>query len=145
VRAIAAALALAACGADDASSDDGSRCAADGRKDDYAPGLTKPAGTLSVTVAAARPGPPTQGMNEITLAVTDGEGRAVADARVAVTPVMPDHGHASARAPVVTPVGDGTYVVRELWLPMPGLWQLAIEVEAAGLREKAAFQFCIDR
>ncbi len=121
-------------------------CAADGRKDIYAAGLTKPAGTFTVKLVEATPGPPIKGTNAMTLELLDAEGRPVDDATVTVTPWMPDHAHGSAVKPEVTSLGGGRYSVEKVYLAMAGLWEIKVSVQpaAGGVLQEATFQFCLD-
>jgi len=119
-------------------------CAADGRKDVYAAGMSKPAGALTVKLVEAVPGPPIKGMNVIRLDVRDAAGAPVDGATITVTPFMPDHAHGSARKTVVKPAGGGIYEVTDIWLAMAGLWRLTVTVQANGSTADAVFQFCLD-
>jgi len=149
---LSVALMSTACSGDDDGGDKGSTgappatgCAADGRKDVYAPGLSKSAGTLSVRLLESNPGPPIKGTNTMTLEVVDAAGQPVDGATITVTPWMPDHAHGSAVKPVVTATGGGKYTVDEIYLAMAGLWQIKIGVQTAGggPLQEATFQFCL--
>jgi hypothetical protein len=146
----AAALAGAACSSGDSSSSSssgaGTSCAADGRKDIYTAGLTKPAGTLQVKLVDAQPGPPIKGTNTLMLEIVDPAGNPVDGATVTVTPFMPDHGHGSAVTPIVTAAGSGKYEVTKVYLAMAGLWKITVSVQmpSGGGIQEAAFQFCLE-
>lgn len=135
-----------ACSSGDADgSSGGGACAADARKDVYAAGLSKGAGGLSVRIASATPAPPAKGLNQVMLELTDGAGAPVEHATITLTPFMPDHGHGSPVAPVVTAAGGGRYGVEDVYLPMAGLWTLTVKVETAGAAPReAVFSFCLD-
>lgn len=122
----------------------GAQCAADTRKDIYAPGLTKPAGALSVKLVSTDPAAPTNQNNTFDFAVTDAAGGPVDGATITVTPWMPDHAHGSAVRPTVTATGSGTYTAKNVYLAMAGLWRITVTVESAGTRQDAVFQFCLD-
>lgn len=140
----------AACGGDDdgggsSSAQTARGCAADDRKDVFAPGLTKTAGDVSVKLMAAAPAPPQKGVNVLDLELVDAGGQPIDGASIAVTPWMPDHAHGSAVTPVVTPSSGGKYKVTDVYLAMAGLWQLRINVtRAGGAAQEATFQFCVD-
>ncbi len=121
-------------------------CAADGRKDIYTAGLSKPAGRFSVKLVESRPGPPIKGTNAMTLEVLDASGQPLDGATITVTPWMPDHAHGSAVKPEVTPLGGGKYDVEKVYLAMAGLWQIKIAVQPPGATalEETMFQFCLD-
>src|SRR5438128_2494840 len=99
---------LLACSSDDdAAATSGqspaNNCTADNRKEAFSAGMSKPAGTLKIQLAAAAPAPPAKGTNELTIEVLDSAGNPVDGATVTVTPFMPDHGHGSAVVPIVAP------------------------------------------
>lgn len=155
---------LAACSSDDDGSSSGATsgaqastaCAADNRKDVYAPGISKQAADLQLQITDSAftpsekpvvPGPVQKGMNEITVSVVDGNGALVDNAAVSLSLWMPDHGHGSARPPVITPMGGGKYKISEVWLPMAGLWRFTVGVAPApgqAATKTADFNFCID-
>ena len=142
----------AACSGDDEDGGDtqnpppATGCAADGRKDVYTAGLSKPAGSFSVKLVESRPGPPIKGTNAMTLEVLDASGQPLDGATITVTPWMPDHAHGSAVKPEVTPLGGGKYDVEKVYLAMAGLWQIKIAVQPPGATtlEETMFQFCLD-
>jgi hypothetical protein len=120
-------------------------CSTDTRKDVYADGMTKQAGTLSIKLLQANPSPPAKGTNTITLELSDASGAPVDNATITVTPFMPDHGHGSAVVPTVTPSGGGKYAVSNVYLAMAGLWKVTFSVQVAGgAVQETAFQFCLD-
>ena len=123
-----------------------SACAADTRKDVYTAGLSKQSsGALSVKVMEATPAPPAKQSNTLTFVVTDPAGKPVDGATLSVTPFMPDHGHGSSVKPTITPRGGGAYEVKNVYLPMPGLWRLTVTVQMPDVAaQDVAFSFCID-
>lgn len=48
---------------------------------------------------------------------------------VSVVPWMAAHAHGTSVVPIVTPRGDGRYLVTEVALFMPGAWQLRTSFE----------------
>jgi len=159
---LAGLLGLVACSSDDdgtgsaggSTTGASTACTADMRKDVYTPGLTKPAADLQLKVADSAftpsekpvvPGQVQKGMNAITVEVLDANGSPVDGAAMSLNLWMPDHGHGSARAPVIAPMGGGKYQISEVWLPMAGLWRFTIGVTPSGGAVKTAdFNFCID-
>lgn len=121
-------------------------CAAEPRKDEFAAGLSKPAGSLSVTLIESRPPLPIKGENAMTLEIRDAAGQPLDAATVTVTPWMPDHAHGSADKPIVTPKGSGRYDVEQVYLVMAGLWQIKIAVQPQGsaTSEETMFLLCLD-
>lgn len=124
-------------------------CSNDVRADHYMPGMSKPGrvGKLNFALVVSDPAPPKKGFNTWTLAISDAASKAELNAKVHVTPYMPDHGHGP---PVPAKVGpgavDGRYAISNLYLFMPGLWQVTFDVTtAAGDSDSAVFSFCIGK
>jgi hypothetical protein len=161
IRASRSGLALAfvsiACLAGGCSSSDGddgsggtapaqTACDKDTRKDIYTAGLSKQASALSVKIVDSSPAAPAKGDNTMTLSITDPAGAPIDGATVSILPWMPDHAHGSAIVPSVTPMGNGTYDVTNLYYPMPGLWKVTVSVLVPGAAapQEVAFNFCLD-
>jgi hypothetical protein len=85
---------------------------------------------LHMTLFTA-PQPPERGQNQSRLVFTDENGAPVEGLTLSVTPWMPEHGHGSAVTPDVQLEDAGTFTVTNLYLPMPGTWQLRIDVSGA--------------
>ena len=121
-----------------------SECAAESRKDTYAPGLAKTSGDLEVAIVEATPAPPAKGLNVMTFALRDGAGP-IDGATIRMKPYMPDHNHGSAWQPEVTGLGEGRYRIDKIQLQMAGKWSLMMEVTREGhAAENVAYDFCID-
>lgn len=151
VLALVAAVALGACGTDEGSSSGGASggaqtaCDKDGRKDVYTAGLAKQGSALSVKLLESTPAPPAKLKNAMKFQIVDGAGAPLDGATLSVVPFMPDHGHGTAAVPVVTPQGNGTYEVSNIYLPMAGLWKITVSVQMPGAApQEVAFQFCVD-
>lgn len=80
------------------------------------------------------PDPPVTGTNALGFELRQGD-RPVVDAMVTLEPWMPAHGHGSSKAPLVTNLGAGSYRAEDIYLTMPGHWELTIEVSAGGERD----------
>lgn len=75
------------------------------------------------------PDPPQVGVNQVELTFHDAESHApVNGLSFTVVPWMPHHNHGSSSEPVVTPEGDGKYLVENVVFTMPGDWELRIHV-----------------
>lgn len=86
--------------------------------------LASDSGTLRLTISA--PNGATVGTGTFELTVTDASDGAPRDGlTVAVTPWMPAMGHGTA-APTVTAEGGGNYRLDDVYLFMPGTWELEI-------------------
>lgn len=142
-----------ACGNDDTGSSTSSSsggnataCERDTRKDVYAAGLSKTGAAMTVKLLDAQPAPLVKGTNTLVLQVLDGAGKPVDAATITIVPFMPDHGHGSAVAPIVTPAGaDGKYNVSKVYLSMAGLWELRMNVQVPGSTPAdVTFSFCLD-
>lgn len=146
-------IALLACGNGGTSGAGGggsahSICAADPRVEVYAAGLSGAAkdGAMKVTFVAAEPTPPQKGGNTWTIHLTDGNGKAIDGAMIALKPYMPDHMHGSAITPKIMPMGSGDYHVELLEFFMPGVWQstFTITPPGGGAADTVVFTFCVD-
>jgi hypothetical protein len=82
---------------------------------------TSDSGSLAIEVRTC-PQPPARGTNTVELFVT-GQGSPVDGLTVDVAPFMPAMNHGTS-TPTVTAEGNGKYLVTEVYLYMPGVWQL---------------------
>jgi hypothetical protein len=85
---------------------------------------------LTVAVFTS-PQPPERGQVGGRLLFTDKSGTRVEGVTVAVTPWMPEHGHGSSVTPTVDSDGMGGFVISNLFLAMPGTWQLRVDVSGS--------------
>ncbi len=83
-------------------------------------------GKLELTLVTT-PQPPTRGLDSAVLTVTDPSGKPVAGLTVGLTPYMPAMGHGGSVQPTVTDKGNGVYDITNLYLYMPGEWQLIFQ------------------
>jgi hypothetical protein len=82
------------------------------------------AGVLEVQVRAS-PDPPWQGTIAVELTVmAAADGIPQDGLSIAMVPWMPAHGHGTSLTPVVTPEGNGKYLVTQVDLFMAGYWEL---------------------
>jgi hypothetical protein len=78
------------------------------------------------------PQPPARGTNEVQLTIRSmADGMPVDGLHVAVKPWMPAMNHGTSLLPSVTPLGGGKYLITDLDLFMPGLWQLRLTITGA--------------
>jgi YtkA-like len=145
--AAALALALAGCGDDGGGTDAMTiGCMNDPRAMTYTADMVLPMSTtqkLRFELVSSMPAPPMRYTNTWTLKLVDGSGQVVTGATMKVTPYMPDHGHGTSVVPQITPMGD-TYVITPLYLYMPGLWQVTVEVDSSSAgADTGVFYFCI--
>lgn len=122
-------------------------CASDPRVTPFATGVKAQSisGNLVVELVSASPSPPQRGagdagMNTWQVRITVG-GQAPAPETITVKTLMPDHGHGSPKVPVLTPNGDGTFAMTDLFLFMGGVWEISF---AQSTQEVAKFTFCVD-
>jgi hypothetical protein len=95
--------------------------------------LEKPSdsGALSIQVTAT-PDPPTVGTNSFELTITrTADGSTVDGLTVAVVPYMPSMGHGTSAPPTVIAEGGGKYLVSNVYLFMPGVWELKTTISGA--------------
>jgi hypothetical protein len=92
--------------------------------------MTSDSGALVVDVRTS-PQPPSRGTIEVQLTVTKaGDGTPVDGLSLAVEPWMPAMGHGTS-TPTVAPQGGGVYLVTEVYLYMPGVWELRTTLAGA--------------
>ncbi len=139
---------LVGCGDDEPDPHAGATiCASETRADTYEVGLEKVGkGGLKTKLLLAEPAPPAKGDNTWTLQVLDGSNAPLDGLTVDVSPFMPDHGHPAPITPVVKAEGsDGKYLVESINLPMPGLWEVTLDIDdGAGITDSVLYSFCIE-
>jgi len=95
-------------------------------------------------LVASDPGPPVKGSNTWTVRILDPGGTPTDGLAMTVLPFMPDHGHGSTVKAAVTPMGDGVYVIKPLYLYMPGYWEVTLTVQpTGGTKDSVMFPVCI--
>jgi hypothetical protein len=84
---------------------------------------TSDTGSLTVDVRTC-PDPPSRGTNSVELFVAQAsDGTPVDGLQLDVVPFMPAMGHGTS-TPTIMAEGGGKYLVTEVYLYMPGVWQL---------------------
>jgi hypothetical protein len=86
--------------------------------------LSGEAGKLVVEVRTAPDQPPERGIDAVQVVVKDSSGTLQDGLQIAATLWMPAMGHGSSVDPTATARGKGTYVLDNVYLYMPGLWEL---------------------
>jgi hypothetical protein len=138
-------LVAAGCGQDHAhhpGPDDGCE---DAGADVYEPGmsLTSPAGHRVILVEA-EPDALARYDNRWTVEIRDAADAPRDDATLVATPWMPAHGHGSTKEVVVTPAGSGgRYELDPIYITMPGLWEVEIDVTVGDEAGAVTFAFCV--
>jgi hypothetical protein len=79
---------------------------------------------LVIEVRTAPDQPPERGVASVQLVVKDQEGAAQDGLDVASTLWMPSMGHGPSVQPIVSVKGNGTYLLDNVYLFMPGHWEL---------------------
>jgi hypothetical protein len=120
-------------------------CETETRAVPYSPDLTRTAssGAWQAVLVVSEPGPPIKGTNTWTVRLLDGSGATRDDVTVTARTFMPDHNHGSTVKAVVTPMGGGVYRVAPLYLYMPGLWQVTLDIDAPTGPDNVMFPICI--
>ena len=90
--------------------------------------LSTDSGRFRVEVRTAPDQPPARGEISVELLMRDTSGAPVDGLAVSVVPWMPAMGHGTSIEPVVTPKGEGKYLVTQVSLFMPGEWQLRTSI-----------------
>lgn len=124
-----------------------SLCDRDTRADTYVAGLAKTGTKMSVKLLDSDPGPPIKGVNKWMVEVRDETDTLMTGTQLTVTPFMPDHNHGSSVKPTITELSNGQYEIDNVYLFMPGLWEVRIVApipnDMSMVRE-AKFAFCVD-
>lgn len=82
---------------------------------------------------------------EWVVTITTPDGEFVTPARVAVSGGMPMHGHGLPSQPQVSEyLGDGKYRLKGLMFSMNGRWELALDIQSKGQRDRVVFDLKID-
>jgi hypothetical protein len=110
------------------------------------PDVTHP-GTMAAfdfDLMSITPAPPALGTTTWLLKVTDATGQPVTDATFpAIKTWMPQHQHPSTALPTASSNGDGTYTIDNLYLYMPGVWQVTFTAKSGDTTDSAMFSFCL--
>jgi hypothetical protein len=143
-----AAVVATGCGGSPATAADGAAlfsCETETRDVDYMPDLTRTAasGRWQVVLMTSEPGPPVKGTNTWTVKLLDDTGAPRDDVPITVRTFMPDHNHGSTIKASVTPMGNGVFRVSPLYLYMPGLWQVTLDLDAPNAPDNVMFPICI--
>jgi len=93
---------------------------------------TSQSGLLLLVYRTAPDQPPTRGLSQVKINVTEViTGNTVDGLNWTIVPMMPSMGHGSPSVPAVTPLGLGAYVASNVDLFMPGGWDLDITIDRA--------------
>ncbi|MFT7771625.1 FixH family protein [Roseateles sp.] len=93
--------------------------------------------------------PPGQGpaigqIHSWTVKLAGSDGSPVSGARIAVDGGMPQHGHGLPTKPRVTrELASGSYLIEGMKFSMTGWWNLRLDIDAAGARDKAVFNLAM--
>ncbi len=99
--------------------------------------VTSASGALQLDVFT-NPQPPTDGNVEVRYVITDvGSAQPAEGLSLAVVPWMPAMGHGTSVVPVVSAAGAGVYNLTNVYLFMPGQWQLRTAI-SGGATDSAA-------
>ena len=100
--------------------------------------------SISVEVVV-KDGALVEGTNEMDVIVHNAKDRDVVDARIKITPWMPEHGHGVKTVPKVTKRGGGIYSVKGLDITLPGKWELKMHIKGEGKQDTVTFSFMVDK
>lgn len=81
------------------------------------------------------------GKNTADVTIRDKHEKPVTGARLTIRPHVARHGETSIIRPSVTEKGDGVYGVKNIYIDMPGDWELKVTVRKAGEEDSAVFDF----
>lgn len=131
------------------SSSDGTTISCESEpRDVYVANLQKTGQSTALTFVLAEsiPAPPAKGRNTWTVRVLDPRnGTAIAGATISAMAFMPAHGHSASNPIVVTPTSNNTaaYTIAPITLFMPGLWEVTLDADANGVRDRVVFKLCV--
>ncbi len=74
----------------------------------------------------------------------DGEPASNVGSGLTVTPFMPDHGHGTPTAVVVTEGKSGQYLFEPVHTRMAGFWEITVDVATASLKTQFTFGVCVE-
>jgi hypothetical protein len=94
-------------------------------------GIKSSSGTLTLAIKSSPTSPPQRGDGSLEYIITDASGQPVDGLTVTVVPWMVQMGHGSSITPCVLSMGNGVYVVNQVYLFMAGEWQLKTTVSGA--------------
>lgn len=104
---------------------------------------TSMSGLLQVNARTLDGKAPARGANGFDLEIIQtGDDTALAGLTLTLTPWMPAMGHGTSVRPTVTEAGDGHYRAEDVYLFMPGLWELRISIDGT-IEDDAAPRFQI--
>jgi hypothetical protein len=86
--------------------------------------ITSEQGALTIDVRTSPDQPLQRGVERVLLTVKDSSGAFLDGLVVEAIPFMPAMGHGASRAPTVTAQGEGAYLIENVDMFMPGLWEL---------------------
>lgn len=118
-------------------------CNDDKRVQAYASGMRVDGAAYTFELTEADPAPPARGGNVWKVRLLDHDKNPVTGAQITVRPYMPDHGHGASAVPNIAADGD-TYIISNLDLFMPGVWELTLKQTGAGTGDTAKFTFCVN-
>lgn len=104
---------------------------------------TSASGLLEVNARTLDDRPPVRGANSFDIEIIRvDDGAAQEGIELTLTPWMPAMGHGTSTRPVVSDIGAGHYLAENVYLFMPGLWELRMSL-AGPLEDDAAPSFQI--
>lgn len=107
---------------------------------DYSSVQLSEQGSYRVSYASDPAPAPVSKLHTWTITVQTPDGKPVDGAEIKVDGDMPQHGHGLPTKPVVTEsLGNGAYKVEGMKFQMGGWWQIYLDIESQGKRDKATF------
>ncbi len=148
LMALAVLAGMAACGTSAASGGDATADAYVGCNGDKRINLTafpmdvaSNDGALTLRFLSADPSVPLAGENTWTMSVQTASGGKADITAIAGAAFMPDHGHPSAKTPLITQQPDGTWKLQEIYLTMAGVWRITLTLKQPGGADATAVVF----
>jgi len=103
-------------------------CTSSNASDAFPSSFMSDQGKLKITLTSQPQEPPNVGNDSVELVLTDAKtGKPVDGETITLVPFMPTMGHGTSVIPVPQAKGNGHYVFTNVYLFMPGEWQLRFQ------------------
>ncbi len=99
--------------------------------------LATDGGRYEIAARSCPDNPPTRGDETVQYTITDPSGARQDGLSLSVVPFMPAMGHGTSAKTAVTAIGNGVYLIDNVYFAMPGEWQLITQIWAPGVPASA--------
>ncbi|MGH7269495.1 MAG: FixH family protein, partial [Polyangiaceae bacterium] len=99
-------------------------------------------GALTFVLVGVNGDAPAVAIDTWTIKLLDAGGKPVNGATFTVKAWMPEHAHGWTKATTMSE-GSGAYEIDNLYLFMPGVWQVTLTAQSGSLTDSTVFSFCL--